>query len=234
METQKIAYLFIVACIGKSFSVSALTWNDLKQKSEIYLYAGDCPLNEHYTKHIGLSLWYNDNKHIQHDITNPMLLPEGCVDTYQTEDVFEHIEYSKLVDVINEIFRVLKPNGLLRISVPDYRFDTYYSRCLKDLEGRILFDPGGGGRYVNGKVVNGGHLWFPTIEQVSALLEKTKFFTHGKIEFLHYYDTNGVSITKPIDYSKGYVCRTPDHDKRGKSPYRAISIVVDLYKKSTH
>ena len=45
-----------------------------------------------------------------------------------------------------------------------------------------------------------------------------------------YYDENGNSVTKKIDYSKGYVIRTPDHDKRVQNPYRAMSLVVDLYK----
>ena len=53
---------------------------------------------------------------------------------------------------------------------------------------------------------------------------------YGKINYLHYYDNNNNSITNKIDYSKGYVRRTPDHDNRVKNPYRAMSIVVDCYK----
>ena len=76
----------------------------------------------------------------------------------------------------------------------------------------------------------GGHAWFPTIEKVRALCAKTKFFTNGKIEYLHYYDELGFSVTNSIDYSKGYVQRTPDHDARVQKPYRVMSMVIDLYK----
>lgn len=216
---------------------NALTWETIIQKSPLHLYAGnivknhsiygDHPANE---THVGLSLYKNNYNHIQHDITNPMPLPDNCVDSYQSEDVFEHIEYDFLPGIINEIYRVLKPGSFLRISVPDYRCDILYNRSLKDENGAILFDAGGGGRYVNGKVVDGGHVWFPTIELVTALLEKTDFFTQGTIEYLHYYDINGASITNPIDYSKGYVQRTPDNDPRVQNPYRGMSLIVDLYK----
>ena len=40
-------------------------------------------------------------------------------------------------------------------------------------------------------------------------------------------------ITKPIDYSKGLVRRTPDYDARVKHPYRPMSIVADLIKGSS-
>jgi len=51
-----------------------------------------------------------------------------------------------------------------------------------------------------------------------------------KVEFLHYYDDTGKSIINDIDYTKGYICRTPDHDKRVQSPRRPMSIVVDANK----
>ena len=35
---------------------------------------------------------------------------------------------------------------------------------------------------------------------------------------------------KNIDYSLGYIKRTPDNDKRVKKPRRPMSIVVDCYK----
>ena len=73
----------------------------------------------------------------------------------------------------------------------------------------------------------GAHLWFPVWESVKALADQSPF---PKAEFYHYYDENGQSVTHPIDYTLGYVDRTPDHDKRVQHPYRALSIVVDLIK----
>ena len=37
-------------------------------------------------------------------------------------------------------------------------------------------------------------------------------------------------IVNKIDYSYGYISRTPDHDERVQTPYRPMSIVVDCYK----
>jgi len=53
--------------------------------------------------------------------------------------------------------------------------------------------------------------------------------TFDDINFLHYY-TNTEQITNQIDYSKGYIQRTPDNDKRVQDPYRPLSIVIDAYK----
>jgi len=206
-------------------------FSDIKYKENIYLYAGDCINNISQYPFIGLSLKCNNNTNIQHNILNKMDLFDNSVDIYQSEDVFEHIEYDKLKDVINEIYRVLKPGGLFRLSMPDYRCDILYNRSEKNDDNKIIFDKGGGGDYdyENKKVINGGHVWFPKYELVKSLLDKTSF-QKNKINFLHYYDINNNSINKAIDYSKGYIIRTPDNDKRVNYPYRTMSIVVDCYK----
>ena len=206
-------------------------FSDIKYKKNIYLYAGDCINNISQYPFIGLSLQCNNNTNIQHNILNKMDLFDNSVDIYQSEDVFEHIEYDKLKDVINEIYRVLKPGGLFRLSMPDYRCDILYNRSEKNDDNKIIFDKGGGGDYdyENKKVINGGHVWFPKYELVKSLLDKTSF-EQNKINFLHYYDINNNSINKVIDYSKGHINRTPDNDKRVNYPYRTMSIVVDCYK----
>lgn len=206
-----------------------LTFDDIKNRDYIFLYAGDVPRRKEYDIEgiVGLAIRRATYRTILHDICQKYPLKDNSVDAYQAEDVFEHIEYDKLVDVINEIYRVLKPGAYFRLSVPDYGCDILYNRSKKDESGNIIFDPDGGGKYQDGKVIDGGHVWFPTYEKVLALIEKSDF---SKYEFYHYYDENGNSVTKEIDYSKGYVIRTPDHDKRVQDPYRAMSLVVDLYK----
>ena len=206
-----------------------LTFDDIKNRDYIFLYAGDVPRRKEYDIEgiVGLAIRRATYRTILHDICQKYPLKDNSVDAYQAEDVFEHIEYDKLVDVINEIYRVLKPGAYFRLSVPDYGCDILYNRSKKDESGNIIFDPDGGGKYQDGKVIDGGHVWFPTYEKVLALIEKSDF---SKYEFYHYYDENGDSVTKEIDYSKGYVIRTPDHDKRVQDPYRAMSLVVDLYK----
>jgi SAM-dependent methyltransferase len=198
----------------------------LAKQDHIFLYAGDVPPSANYRKFIGLSLRKSDAQHIKHDVLKALPLMDNCVDVYQAEDVFEHILPTELPAVINDIYRVLKPGGIFRLSVPDYRCDVLRERSHKDEHGNPLFDPGGGGAYVNGKVV-GGHVWFPVYESVRAIIQQTRF---SDVVFYHYYDESGAPIARPIDYSIGYVQRTPDNDARVQSPYRPLSIVLDCRK----
>jgi SAM-dependent methyltransferase len=199
----------------------------LGRRKNIFLYAGDVPEDPRYGKYVGLSLGQSDSRHIRHDVTAPLPLPDDCVDVYQSEDVFEHIDVGRLPSIINDIYRVLKPGGLFRLSLPDYRCDLLNERSLKDESGHLVFDPGGGGDYVDGRVVNGGHVWFPKYETVKNLLASTHF---TNVSYFHYYDEEGRGVTNPIDYSLGHVMRTPDHDERVRDPYRPMSIVVDCRK----
>ena len=211
-----------------------MKFDDIVDLKKIYLYCGDMPEQRRIVTNkefVGLSLTRNDNIHINFDVTNPYPLKDNTVDIVQSEDVMEHIEYTKLTECINEIHRILKPGGLFRLSMPDYVCDVLYNRSRKDSDGNILFDYGGGGSYdeVNKKVIGGGHVWFPTYNSVYNLLETTNFDLDN-IEFFHYYDEDKKPITNRIDYSLGWISRTPDHDKRVEVPYRPMSIVVDCYK----
>lgn len=200
-------------------------FKDIKDLEHIYLYAGDLPslykvLNYQYFKFVGLSINKSNYRHIKHDITQKHKLKSNSVDIYQAEDVFEHIQLDKIENIINDIYRILKPGGLFRLSVPDYRCDLIYNRSKKDKYGNVIFDPWGGGDFMNGRVMNGGHVWFPKYETVKKLLDQSLF---TKYKFLHYYDVNGKSITKNISYKQAYVMRTPDNQQPEVKPYRAIS-----------
>lgn len=211
-----------------------MRFEDIKYMSKIYLYCGDMPPKsrmETGKSFVGLSLTRDDRLHIRHDVTKRMDLLDDSVDIVQSEDVMEHIEYEELPNCIDEIYRVLKPGGLFRLSMPDYGCDVLYNRSVKDEEGNLIFDAGGGGSYdkVNKKVINGGHVWFPRYNLVKELMEKTKF-EKDKVEYLHYYDNEDKPVVKNIDYRMGYIYRTPDNDHRVKNPRRPMSIVLDCYK----
>lgn len=206
-------------------SLELITWNTLINRDQIKLYAGDVPDKKQYDDWIGLSINKSDYRHILHDITSPFPLPDNSVDAFQAEDVLEHIQFEKLPSVLNEIFRVLKPGGRFRLSVPDYGCDVLRERSQKNASGKIVFDPGGGGTQEDP-----GHVWFPRIDSVRNLIEKTAFAEYGSVDYLHYYNMDGSFVVKPVDYSKGHVERTPDFDERVRSPYRPMSIVIDLVK----
>ena len=101
------------------------------------------------------------------------------MDTYQSEDVFEHLPYDSLVAIVDEKHRVLRPGGLFRLSTPDSRFAGYADRSLRGPDGALAFDPGGGGRLLDWRVLGGGHLWFPTVETVEDILRRSRFETAG-------------------------------------------------------
>ncbi len=204
-------------------------WRVLLRRQRIALYAGFVPEARVYDKFTGLSLWRNDARHIRHDIRRRHGLPDNSVDIYQAEDVFEHIALKKIPAVIADIHRILKPGGIFRLALPDYRCDVLIRRTIKNEHGDFLFDPGGGGFRQRGRVRGGGHLWFPVYETVRNLLENSPF--RGSCVFLHYYDEHGRAVLNEIDYSIGYVKRTPDHDPRVQSPRRPLSIVVDAIKR---
>ena len=223
MEMTLKAYDYLKSWIRPT----PLTFEQIRDNDQIFLYAGDVPDMKEYAKFVGLSLSQSSERHIRHDVTQKYPLPDNSVDIYQSEDVFEHIDYDRLPAVIDEIFRILKSGGIFRLSLPDYRCNTVFERSIKDSAGNIQFDPGGGGTFVDGRVMDGGHVWFPRYESVKRLLEGSRF---QNISFLHYYDEKGEGVTNPIDYSIGLVQRTPDYDSRVSNPYRPLSLVVDCRK----
>ena len=205
------------------------TWAELKRQETIKLYAGGLfPGLEQYDTHIGLCNKYVSERCILHDLRNPLPLGDNTVSSYQAEDVFEHIEYRLLPPVFDEIYRVLQPGALFRLSVPDYRCDVLRERSFYNYSGRIVFDPWGGGTF-DGLEVTGGHVWFPLLEDVLALFGKSRFDTNN-VTVLHGYIDERTILVNPIDYSLGHIKRTPDHDPRVSDPYRPMSIVIDAYK----
>lgn len=207
-----------------------MQFEDLAGRPFLYLYAGDLPDKPQYrnTPAVGLSLTQDNERHIRHDVSTVHRVLSNTVDMYQAEDVFEHIEYSAIHGVLVDIYRMLKKGGLFRLSLPDYRCDCLYTRSLYDYNGNIVFDPGGGGEYsCTGQVTGLGHVWFPKYETMKQLLTPVPF---SSIEFLHWYDETGKPHCESIDYTKGFIQRTPDHDPRVRNPYRPMSMVIDCIK----
>lgn len=195
-------------------------------EKEIRLYAGDIPANGRYSGLIGLSLHQVNDSHIKWDLTQiPYPFDDNSVDFFQSEDVFEHIPYAVLPAVFDEIFRIIKPQALFRLSLPDYHCDVLYQRSIYNFAGEIVFDPFGGGTFEKP-----GHVWFPTFDSVNALIAASCFAQNGRVHYQHYYVNKEQFVVEPIDYALGFIQRTPDNDLRVSLPYRPMSLVVDLYK----
>jgi len=57
--------------------------------------------------------------HFPFDLRAGLPFPDRSIDFLYAEHVFEHFAYKELVTLLSDCYRVLKPNGVISISVPD-------------------------------------------------------------------------------------------------------------------
>lgn len=180
-------------------------FEDLIGRSEVKLYAGDIcdEVNLRDPNLYGLSICKGDTKHIYHDITQKMPLPDNSISSYVAEHVFEHINYGLLPEIFDEIYRVLKNGARLRICLPDYNSPWLKQLSMCDKAGNILFDANSGGKFKDNQLIE-GHLWFPTYDKVKECIDKTLF---KKVDFIRYRNRDESIFYKSFDNSKDYLHR---------------------------
>ena len=71
---------------------------------------------------------------------------DNSIAKIQAQDVLEHLPFDKVPFVLDEIYRVLKPGGIFRLSVPDYRSPVHKRRSVYDWRGRVTGDLSDGRR----------------------------------------------------------------------------------------
>lgn len=92
---------------------------DIKDKSGINLDIG-CGASKH-PNYVGIDILPLDGVDIVHDLEKtPWPLPDECVHRAVASHVLEHINPAKgiFIDVMNEIWRVMKPGGQFAFVVP--------------------------------------------------------------------------------------------------------------------
>lgn len=57
---------------------------------------------------------------VRQDFTRLPMIPDNVLDMVYMSHVLEHIPRGKLVQALKEMARILKPGGIIRISVPDF------------------------------------------------------------------------------------------------------------------
>lgn len=185
----------------------------------------------------GLALHPKSDRDIHHDARLPLPFADGSILGFQSQDVFEHIEYEKVPKILDEVFRCLKPGGLFRLSLPDYNSPLLRRRSVYDAEGNILCDLAMGGRVkarLNGPVevefLPGGdaHLWFPTYTSVMELILLSEIRKASKIIFHHAWISRTHYICRSFEQGYMPVSRIPPFDMRADG--KPISIVVDFIK----
>ncbi len=208
--------------------------------SRLGLYYGNLNPSEpqYNSDFIGLAKYPRHDKEIYHDACERLPFKDGVVLKIQSQDVFEHIEFERVTAILDDIYRVLAPGGVFRLSVPDYRCSMQTMRCVFDDKGRIIADTMMGGSVVfneaagtaEAKFTDQGdaHLWFPTIEIIRTLIEGSDISRCSKVQFHHYFAEDGRQVVNSYPDLDMPVWRAPPIFMWGDG--EPISIIIDFEK----
>lgn len=207
---------------------------------EQYLYFGRLEPHERQYQipnFIGLALEPAHDREIRHDLTAPLPYAAGSIAKIQAQDVLEHLGFDKVPLVLDEIYRVLRPGGTFRLSVPDYRSPVLKRRSLYDARGRVIgdllmgatsyLDAATGEARVRFSEDGEAHLWFPRYELITHLVLKSEI-RKARIHFYQGFLDDHTYLCEPVPENEMYVQRAAPHDRRaGGAP---ISIIADFVK----
>jgi len=139
------------------------------------------------------------------DIGNLSMFGDSSVDLIYTCGSFEYYNREEAVDVLREWKRVLKKNGVLKISVPDFNSVVKVYEKYNDLDGIGILGP----LFGKWKINNGQFIYHKTVydeKSLSNLLATQGFLGIKK------YDAHEFLPKDYDDYSLAYV---PHLDKNG-------------------
>jgi len=207
---------------------------------EQYLYFGSLGLHERQYQipnFIGLALEPAHEREVKHDLTGALSYADNSIAKIQAQDVLEHLSFDKAPFVLDEIYRVLKPGGVFRLSVPDYRSPVLKRRSIYDGRGRVIgdllmgatsyFDQTTGDARVRFSTDGDAHIWFPRYELITHLVLKSEI-RKAQIHFYQAFLDDHTYLCEPVPENEMHVQRAVPHDKRaGGAP---TSIIVDFVK----
>ena len=208
---------------------------------EQYLYFGSLGLHERQYQvpnFVGLALHPAHDREVAHDATAALPFADATIAKVQAQDVLEHLPLDRVPFVLDEIYRVLKPGGVFRLSVPDYRSPVMKRRSIYDARGRVTgdllmgatpyFDDTTGDARVRFSEDGHAHVWLPRYELITHLILKSEIRKSGEIKFYQCFLDDHTYLCEPVPENEMYVQRAAPHDKRaGGAP---ISIVADFTK----
>jgi SAM-dependent methyltransferase len=175
-----------------------LTWTETAAREPLRLNlggGGDCHPDPRYRDYISVDAVTHAEYGVAHDLLTPLPLPDGSVDRILSEHFLEHLPVDGIAHVLRECHRVLRPGGIARVAVPDYGHprDRY---CLA-----LGHDPR-----------RRDHLTLPTHTLCAQLAAASPF---GSARFYQYWDGD-TFVHQPVDYSLGFVRRTPENEPRNQ------------------
>lgn len=176
-----------------------MTWEEVAARKPLLLNLGggtDCDPHPRYVGYVSVDAAPRVDCGVAHDLLRPLPLPDGSVDRILSEHFLEHIPLHGIAHVLRECHRVLRPGGVARIAVPDYGHPRD-RRCLA-----LGRDPR-----------RHDHLTLPTYALCARLVAESPF---GSARFYQYWDGD-TFVHQPVDYSLGFVRRTPENEPRNRA-----------------
>jgi len=207
---------------------------------EQYLYFGSLGPHERQFQipnFTGLALEPAHDREMKHDLADALPYPGSSIAKIQAQDVLEHLAFDKVPFVLDEIYRVLKPGGIFRLSVPDYRSPVLKRRSIYDARGRVIgdllmgaasyLDPATGEARVRFSEDGEAHLWFPRYELITHLVLKSEL-RKTQVHFYQGFLDDHTYLCEPVPENEMFVQRAAPHDGRaGGAP---ISLIADFVK----
>lgn len=116
------------------------------------------------------------------DATKGLQISEATVDAIYTSHMLEHLDRNEGAKFLAEAFRILRPNGIIRIAVPDIKKQIEKYLEVRDadafIEGTLLSDPRPKSIVQRVRLLLVGtrnHQWMYDGESLSKLLKKFGF-----------------------------------------------------------
>lgn len=123
--------------------------------------------------------------YLQHDQTTPLPIEDACFDWVFSEHFIEHISLEQAVAWLREVYRVLRPGGVARISTPDLALyangygdpkQTFYQRHHAQLERMgMRGSPSRRAWMLNQIFRNYGHQWIYDLEELTLVARAAGF-----------------------------------------------------------
>ena len=141
-------------------------------------------------------------EHIKYHNITKFDFEDNTVDIIYTSHVFEYFDRDECKDVLKEWRRVLKPNGILRLAVPDFEVcSRLYNNKIYDLDRFVSMF------YGKWKINNELTVYHKTIYDFNSL---KKVLENGGFKNIRLWDWKKVEHGKFDDYSQAYL---PHMDK---------------------
>jgi SAM-dependent methyltransferase len=124
---------------------------------------------------------------LEHDVRDPFPIEDASFDWIYSSHVIEHMRQERVIEVLHELRRLLKPGGLLRLSTPDLRryiegyldperrFFEEHRRRLAVIPAFADGVPDRPGWMVNQVFYNWGHRWIYDIDEIRYVAEQAGF-----------------------------------------------------------